>query len=390
MDSPVPRIGFVGFLLILTVASGCGGIAGPDGGLIRVQQNILASIDISLQNCVLHENGTPICWGGTGSPILPGGGVIRLVTISGGWSHACGIAADSIAYCWGSNSHGELGDGTSIPRSGADLHRVTPVASPLQFVAIAAAVHSTCALDGTGRAYCWGKNDYGALGNGAMTEGGIQTTPAPVQGSRRFRDISSGSYSMCAIAFDDRVWCWGMVPGSFDPAHYRPPGDCRDRYYVWYQGTSCLRPTQLAGNLRFEMQDGGNCGITTDGHTYCWGDGFSGQLGNGRLGFYSVEPVPVSGGLSFTQVASGGIYVCALTAAGEAYCWGHNGGGQLGNGQEADGYYFPVSPVPVRVATDRRFVAITAGGNTCGLTADRAVWCWGPGYGAVPVQIQLP
>ena len=388
MVRSVQKIESVGLLLPLVVGTGCSGIAGPADVRIPVQRNVLTSV--FLQSCLLREDGVPICWDGTSDLVVPGSGTVRLVTVSGGASHACGLATDSIAYCWGSNSHGELGDGTSIPRSGADLTRMSAVATPLRFIAIAAGVRSTCALTGRGKAYCWGRNDYGALGIGTMTEGSVHTTPTPVLGSQRFRDISA-SHSMCAIALDDRIWCWGMVPGSFDPAHYRPPGDCRDRYYVWYQGTSCLKPTPLAGDLRFAKQDGGKCGITMDGGTYCWGDGFSGQLGNGRLGFYSVEPVPVSGGVNFSQVVSGGIYVCALTAAGEAYCWGHNGAGQLGNGEEFDGsYHFPVSPVPIRVATNRRFVALTAGGNTCGLTSDREVWCWGPGYGALPIQVQIP
>jgi len=112
-------------------------------------------------------------------------------------------------------------------------------------------------------------------------------------------------------------------------------------------------------------------GRVPEGTAFCWGDGSTGALGVGQLG-YAAVPIPVSGGLTFTSIAVGGQSVCALTAAGEAFCWGSNGSAQLGDGTTTN------RAVPTRVATTVAFKSLASGGSlTCGLTDDGSVYCWG-------------
>jgi alpha-tubulin suppressor-like RCC1 family protein len=96
--------------------------------------------------------------------------------ISAGASHTCAIAADSTAYCWGQNSQGQLGDSTVA----ADSAPVAVVGPPRGYLFISVGDNHTCALDRTRAAYCWGSNAHGQIGNGAI--GGVFVYPVPVSG----------------------------------------------------------------------------------------------------------------------------------------------------------------------------------------------------------------
>jgi len=131
-----------------------------------------------------------------------------------------------------------------------------------------------------------------------------------------------------------------------------------------------VRFRQIAAGFYF------GCGIAgggrfPEGTAFCWGDGSTGALGIGQLG-YAAVPFPVSGGLTFKSIAVGDFSACALTVAGEAYCWGSNESAQLGDGTTTN------RPVPTRVVTTVAFKSLALGGSlTCGLTDDGSVYCWG-------------
>lgn len=140
--------------------------------------------------------GAAFCWGrnvegqlglgGTtwhgppGNPAFPGlvSEVLRFVAISAGHKHACGLEADGTAYCWGSNSRGQLGDGTLTQRGGP-----VRVSSALVFKAISAGLDFTCGLTTDGAAYCWGANDVAQLGDGTRKD---RASPVAVLGGLVF------------------------------------------------------------------------------------------------------------------------------------------------------------------------------------------------------------
>jgi len=96
-----------------------------------------------------------------------------------------------------------------------------------------------------------------------------------------------------------------------------------------------LTPTSVVGGLTFTSLALGaqhTCGLTSGGTAYCWGANEEGQLGDGTFAPRRLTPTPVAGGLTFTSLALGEVHTCGLTSGGAAYCWGWNGGGQLGDG----------------------------------------------------------
>lgn len=139
------------------------------------------------------------------------------------------------------------------------------------------------------------------------------------------------------------------------------------------------RPDVAAGEwAAVTVGDDFSCALDRGGRAYCWGDNTFGQLAVGDTARVHPSPRAVVGGLTFRSIVAGSGYVCALTAAGEAYCWGNNGSGELGLGATGPGYRAPVT-TPTPVATTVRFAQLTAAAHTCGVALDGATYCWGPG-----------
>jgi alpha-tubulin suppressor-like RCC1 family protein len=204
---------------------------------------------------------------------------------TGGGAHTCGVTAGSVAYCWGLNSDGQLGDGTTTNHL-----TPVPVAGGLRFHQVAAGFFQTCGVTTNNMAYCWGRNSDGQLGDGTATN---RSLPVPVAGGLRFRQVSAGDFHTCGVTTGSEAHCWGRNLG----------GQLGD-------GTTIDRPTPVAvaGGLRFRLVGLGSnhsCGVTTSHVAYCWGFNDVGQLGDGTEDIIRPTPVPVVGGLRFRQVISG-------------------------------------------------------------------------------------
>jgi alpha-tubulin suppressor-like RCC1 family protein len=268
---------------------------------------------------------------------------------------------DNLAFCWGGNDHGQLGDGTNFDRS-----RPTPVAGGLQFRQIEAGTNHTCGVTTANRAYCWGNNQYGQLGDGTTIN---RRRPVAVASSRQFRQVAAsgeGSYLFlshtCAVTTDNRAFCWGN----------NKDGQLGDSTEVAQR----LIPTRVAGGHLFLQIDGGSahtCAVTTGSRAYCWGNGRAGAIGNGQK-YLSFWPRAVAGGISFRRVSAGDRHSCGETTNSRAYCWGINDYGQIGDGTAP---YIRYTPAPVSGGHFFAQLSAGAGVHTCAKTSSGQAYCWG-------------
>jgi len=134
---------------------------------------------------------------------VPVGGGIDFVELSAGGYGACGVAAGGIGYCWGRNEEGQLGIGSAD----ANPHPLpVPIGGGITFVAISSSFYFRCGLSSDGTAYCWGVNSSGQLGDGTTLS---RTAPVQVAGGLHFTSISVGNMHACAIARTGVTYCWG-------------------------------------------------------------------------------------------------------------------------------------------------------------------------------------
>lgn len=167
-----------------------------------------------LHTCGLTEEGIAICWGGNTEgqlgdstfrnqlrPITTGG-ALRFRVLSAGGRHTCGLTVDSLPYCWGANDWGQIGDSTRTRRGVP-----TPVRGADRYVAIAAGRFHSCGLTAAGTARCWGLNTRRQLG--AATTDSVSVVAVPVEGGHVFNQITTGGTHTCALQADGRAYCWG-------------------------------------------------------------------------------------------------------------------------------------------------------------------------------------
>ena len=356
----------------------------------------LASVDAgTFHSCGLTSSGTAYCWGNNHTGILGVGGTTETCAsfvggevscsavpkpVSGGLAFislsvangfTCGLTTSSEAYCWGANSTGRLGNGTTV--TGATPEAVS---GGLTFASLSAGAGHTCGLTPSGDAYCWGANDFGQLGTTSVSEtceddfvGSIpcSTVPVPVSGDLIFASISAGGVHTCGLTSSGEAYCWGD----------NVLGQLGNGATVGYNPNPT--PFAVSGGLTFaSLSTGGpdTCGVTISGTAYCWGSNAQGQLG---IGFSDQLPHPtpelVLGGLTFASVSAGVDYMCGVTTNGEAYCWGLDWDGTLGNSTIGD------MSAPVPVSGGLTFASVSASWfHTCGLTTSREAYCWGSNF----------
>ncbi len=271
-------------------------------------------------------------------------------TIAAGGRHSCTLI-DSKAFCWGGNDRGQLGDGEAESRDAP-----AAVVGDIEFTQLTTGIGHTCGVTRGGEAYCWGANDRGQLGDATTTP---RSAPVRVAGNQSYRVLRAGQYHTCGLTTGGDVYCWGANNN----------GQLGDG------GTSTRSsPVSVGGGVRYVSISAGwshTCGIIFDGSVYCWGANANGQLGNGTRTDARM-PTMASSQLRFTSVSAGNTHTCAVSELGEVYCWGKNHFGQLGSGGNTD------QNVPTRVDTGVRMASVTVGSvHTCARTRTGQGWCWG-------------
>ena len=272
--------------------------------------------------CAVMENGAVRCWGNNSSGQLGNGrsginrddrsentaipvaviGIDDATEIATGWDHTCALVEDSTVSCWGSNSFGQLGDGTnrsnSAPVKTADISDA---------IAITAGWDHACALSRNGSVFCWGNNLDGQLGNGANSS---SSTPVRVADITDATAIAADGNHTCALTQNGAIYCWGS-----NRADSPIP----------------LRVTDITDATAISAGDFHTCALRKDGTASCWGNNEDGQLGDGTTD-QSLRPVKVADLSDAIAITTGSSHTCALREGSEITCWGNNENEQLGDG----------------------------------------------------------
>lgn len=341
-------------------------------------------------SCALLGDGTVRCWGsnshgqlgdGTTSTRLVGvpvHGLSNVVAIAIGSLHSCALSNNGTVKCWGNNNEGQLGDGTTTQR----LTPVTVSGLASGVVAIATGARHTCALSDMGALTCWGDNNFGQLGDNSTA---TRFTPVGVVGlGSGVASIAAGQYHTCAISVGATLQCWG----------YNSDGQLGDN-----SNQNRLTPVSVAGLSAdiARVVTGGyhTCAVSSDGATRCWGQNTYGQVGDNTT-TDRWTPVPVVGlGANPLSISLGEYHTCAVTGSGAARCWGENNYGQLGDQSRID----RLSPTAV-AGVGAGAINVSAGQrHTCAILLDGSLRCWGlnsdgqlgdnsEGYRSLPVAVQ--
>ena len=382
-----------GCLVALTLFSlGCADITAPGRSTSASSTSPLAFITLVAGNartCAIAADSTAWCWGsdapaGTSSapdvrPVraFSGGGFSSIATGLSIWGEpaTCVLTAAGASTC-----DGQLDvNGDAIMTLPAEA----PLPGGVSLAQASVGRGQVCGRTSTGDGYCWGNFEGGVRGLASISfdTSYANMTPNPIDGGHSWTQLVAGAWHTCGLDQSGAAWCWGADNlGQLGAAAASTDSVCGNA------PLPCSKvPVAVDGGHVFTSLSAGGahtCGVTTGGDVYCWGSDAEGQIGVGGAAdlcggtshvrcALAPEKVSIPSPAVFTLVSAGEMHTCGLTDSLQAYCWGDDSNGQLGIGGG------PASTAKA-VKTDLRFVAVSSGtSHTCGVAVGGAAWCWG-------------
>ena len=357
------------------------------------------------KTCGIRTNGRLYCWNtdGTGSSLFSISGYSDWKSVSVGRAHQCAIRGTGLLYCWGDDTYGQVGNGSTTGNPSSPV-RVAGTATTWK--SVSAGANHTCAVLGSGYLYCWGDDTAGQLGNGSTD--GSQTGPDRVAGtSTSWKSVTAGGTHTCGILGTGYLYCWGDDTngqvGNGDTTG-NPTGPVRvagtattwksvsaganhtcavlgsGYLYCWGDDTTGqlgngsgttagqAAPTRITTVYDWRSISAGSghtCGVRAAGALYCWGDNTYGQVGGSANPVQS--PLRYSTLNDWTAPDTGSRFSCGLRGAGSLYCWGAQQAPS--NGTPAGTAY------PAQVLDLRRWkLTIPYDGSDADTVADEIKW----------------
>jgi alpha-tubulin suppressor-like RCC1 family protein len=281
------------------------------------------------------------------------GAALKVRQIAAGGEFVCALTLAREIKCWGNNTVGQLGLGDTVKR-GDDANEMgdslpfVDIDSANTTTAIEAGSTHACAIFGEGELKCWGGNSRGQLGLGDMAnrgnnsgEMGVDLPVVDVAPGLLVRQVALGGEHTCARLDDGSVKCWGH-----NDQGQLGLGDEVDRGSGPGQMGTALPFVDLGpGRTARKITAGLNhtCAILDDGSVKCWGDNFAGQLGQGytfdrgnsqyEMGNW-LSAINLGTGRTAVKIDAGNDHTCALLDDDSVKCWGANGDGELGLGDQ--------------------------------------------------------
>ena len=265
------------------------------------------------------------------------------------------------AYAWGLNVTGQVGDNTVTGRSSP-----VSVLGGRSYSQVSTSGNGTSSFaieGGTGRAYAWGTNTNGQLGDSTMSN---KSSPTSVLGGRSYSRLSAGVNHVLAIeGSTGNLYAWGT----------NGIGQLGDN-----TATPKSSPVSVVGGRSYSRISAGNSSSVaiegSTGRAYAWGTGTSGQLGNNIDLLNRSSPVSVAGGRSYSKIMMSltSFHTVAIEGStGNAYAWGNGGNGQLGDGALTN----KSSPVSVLGGRSYNQLAIESTHSMAYEPSTGVIWAWG-------------
>jgi alpha-tubulin suppressor-like RCC1 family protein len=276
--------------------------------------------------------------------------------ISAGASHVCGILLSGTYACWGNNSSGQLGNGTTISRASPQAGFPNLVTNA---VAIAAGGSHTCVLLATNEVSCWGANFSGQLGRNSISN--AETVPMVIPNLTNATGLDLGGNQSCVRITIGRVLCWGS--NTAGELGVNPSVASNSAFPIPMQSLIVAGANVAAVATGFYH----TCALLADQTVRCWGANWLGQLGDGTRND-SFNAVTVAGLSGVQTLRAGASSTCAITNVGAAVCWGGADQGSTGNSP-------PVTVFGLSTAT-----GVAAGLNSSCALLGGAVKCWGSNF----------
>ncbi|AKT38423.1 RCC1 domain-containing protein [Chondromyces crocatus] len=419
-------VGFVGVAGLLAV--GCGAAEEEGGETQEVDECSPAcakAVDVAAgwsHTCAVLDDGRVKCWGdnwvgqlgigdtrtrgegpgqmGTRLPAAELGTGSAAVAVAAGAWHSCALLHGGSVKCWGFNEYGQLGVGDyrnrgNDPGEMGDALPAVDLGAGKTATAIVAGAWHSCALLHDGGVKCWGDNQSGQLGLGDVEARGDDAgemgdgLPAVDLGAGQAAvAIAAGEAHTCALLGDGGVKCWGdNRSGRLGLGDVEARGDDAGE-----MGDSLPAVDLGAGQAAVAIAAGEahTCALLGDQSVKCWGYSRYGRLGTGKDD-RGVEPeqmgdelprVDMGGSKKSMGLSVGWAHSCVLMKEGGIKCWGHNGSGQLGIGDEVDhgeARWGMSDSLPfVNVGAGEVPVLVRAGSShTCALLGEGRLKCWG-------------
>ena len=272
----------------------------------------------------------------------PGPRGIRFSQVSAGRGHVLAVASDGNLYAWGSNDHGQLGDGTTTER-----HEPVPVKKPqgvsqdFTWVQASAGYLFSVGLGSDGKLYSWGDNTYGQLGNNTTT---AHYTPEPVNLPQNapsgftWKQEAVGSLHALGLGSDGKLYSWG------DNDHNQlGDGTTTERHAP----IQVKMPNGVPSGFTWKQMSGWgwhSLALGSDNWIYGWGANTRGEVGTGSITDNKITPVRIAtpqgvpSNFTWGQFQMGDYYSQAIGSDGNIYTWGYGGNGNVGNGSTVDVY----------------------------------------------------
>lgn len=348
--------------------------------------------------CAIDSNRKIWCWDESEIPFRVNHGEEDEISFSWFLGHSgsnmCAFDTNSNVRCWSRN--GDHLDNLVNFYFDIDVINNHP---NLSFKQISITGSNSCGINADQKIWCWGENRYGELGNDTLRDSvfPVRVNHDPLDSGEElsFKAIGLGYSTSCAIDTDDQLWCWGRdndgslgnrdLGSSSRPSLVGVPDNENPEDYL----RDCDPQQEVCSPMFNQISTGlhHTCAIGSNNKIWCWGDNYYGQLGTGNFESSNI-PVPIISNpegeeLSFRSVSSGVYYTCAIDFDFQAWCWGNNENGQVGNTDIVEAanniLYYSTTATPVRVSQgELEFNSISAGSDhTCALDLQQQVWCWG-------------